>query len=137
MQPAEGSVFYCDTPIDIVVRFAVNEAISFLVCGFNIDRSFMYPLARADFNDVNGQTSLPKGEYLLRYRIPAGRLSNGEYTIVFDLAERGIRNYASDNSTLSFTVEISKKSSINIYNELMPQKSSIMRENWLVSCEKV
>jgi ABC-type polysaccharide/polyol phosphate transport system, ATPase component len=137
VQPAEGSVFYCDTPIDITVRFAVNEEISFLVCGFNIYSSFMYPLARADFNDVNGQTSLPKGEYLLRYRIPAGRLSNGEYTVVFDLAERGIRNYASDNSTLSFTVEISKNSSINIYNELMPQKSSIMRENWLVSCEKV
>lgn len=137
VRPVEGSVIYSDSPIDIIIRFVVNEEIPFLVCGFNIYSSFMYPLARADFNDVTGQTSLPKGEYLLRFRIPAGRLSNGDYTVVFDLAERGIKNYAPDNSTLSFTVEISKKSSINIYNELMPQKTSIMRENWLVSCERV
>lgn len=137
VRPVEGSVIYSDTPIDIIIRFVVNEEIPFLVCGFNIYSSFMYPLARADFNDVSGQTSLPKGEYLLRFRIPAGRLSNGDYTVVFDLAERGIKNYAPDNSTLSFTVEISKNSSINIYNELMPQKTSIMRENWLVSCERV
>ena len=137
VQPVDGSVFYCDTPIEIVVRFAVNQEISNLVCGFNIYSSFMYPLARADFNDVSGQTSLPKGEYLLRFRIPAGRLSNGEYTVVFDLAEKGIRNYAPEDSTLSFSMEVSKNSSINIYNELMPQKSSIMRENWLVSCERV
>lgn len=132
VSPAIGDTIFVDTPVDICYRIAVNQPVKDLVCGFNLYSSYNHPLARADYNDHDGRVSLPVGEYDFHFRIPAGRLSNGEYSVVFDVAERNIKNYASDKSVLSFSVEVSKDSMVNAYSEKMPIKYSIMRENWLV-----
>ena len=134
--PVTGSVFYTDSPIDVMMRVSINQPIPSLVCGFNLYSSYNYPLARADYNDIDGRTNLDVGEYEFHFRIPASRLSNGDYYIVFDVAEKNVKNYAPESSILSFSVEVDKSSNINIYGEKMPIKSSIMRENWLVGYHK-
>jgi lipopolysaccharide transport system ATP-binding protein len=133
--PATGDAIYVDTPVDIFYRVAVNQPVKSLVCGFNIYSSYNYPLARADYNDFDGRTNLPVGEYEFHFRIPGGRLSNGEYSVVFDIAEKNVMNYADTKSILSFSVELSKESKVNAFAEKMPIKYSIMRENWLVGYE--
>lgn len=135
VSPVTGDTVFVDTPIDIFYRIAVNQPVKDLVCGFNLYSSYNNPLARADYNDQDGRMTLPVGEYDFHFRIPAGRLSNGEYSIVFDVAERNIKNYADEKSVLSFSVELGKDSLVNAFSEKMPIKYSIMRENWLVGYE--
>lgn len=137
VKPHEGELIYPSTPIDIGFRVRVNENIGFLVIGFNLISSYQYPLARADFNDQDGQYSLPPGEYEFNFRIPANTLSNGNYKIELDVAEKAKRNYAGEESVLSFRVDIDEKSKVNAFNEDLNIKTSIIRENWLVGYSKV
>ena len=137
VSPSEGDNFYNDTAIDVTFRVRVNENIGSLVIGFNIYSSFQHPLARADYNDCDGRTSLEKGEYEFHFRIPAYTLSEGDYTIVMDVAEKKIRNYAGEETTLSFRVEINEKCNINAFSENIDIKSSIIRGMWLVEYNRV
>ena len=130
--PAQGTVVYSTTPVEIVFRVRVNQQVSHLVIGFNLMSSYQYPLARADYNDSDGVPSLPPGEYVFRFVIPSNTLSNGDYKIELDIAEKGVRNYAGDNTLLSFQVDINNESKINAFNEGGNYKTSIIRENWLV-----
>ncbi len=137
VSPAEGSVFYNSLPINIDFAIQINEHIPDLVVGFNLKSSFNYPLARADYNDLDGKATLEIGEYEFHFQIPANRLSDGEYTIVLDVAQRNIKNYAGEESVLTFKVEIDEKYKINAFSEPSPEKSSIIREPcWLLSYEK-
>lgn len=134
---SEGTVITPNTPIDIRFKVRVNRDILSSVVGFNIFSSYQHPLARADFNDLDGRVSLEKGEYDFHFRIPANTLSDGDYTVVFDIAERNVKNFAGEDTILSFKVNIDEKSKINIYSENMSIKSSIVREQWLVDYKKV
>ena len=137
VSPSEGNEFYYDSAIDVFFRVRVNENIGSLVIGFNIYSSFQHPLARADYNDVDGRTSLEKGEYEFHFRIPPFVLSEGDYTIVMDVAEKNIRNYAGEDTVLSFRVSVNEQSNINAFSENMDIKSSIVRGLWLVDYNKV
>lgn len=58
-------------------------------------------------------------------------MSNGEYTIVLDVAERNVKNYAGEETKLTFRVDIDKESNVNTFSENVDFKSSIIREMWL------
>ena len=137
VSPSEGDSILSNLPVDVRFKVKVNRDIPSAVVGFNIISSYQHPLARADFNDFDGRASLEKGEYDFHFRIPANTLSNGDYTLVFDIAERNVKNFAGEDSMLSFKVNIDERSNINIYSENMPIKSSIIREQWLVNYNKV
>ena len=131
VSPVSGSLIHPTTPIDVRFRIRVNEQIGHLVIGFNLYSSFKNPLARADYNDHDGLQTLPPGEYDFHFQIPANTLSDGEYTVVLDVAERNVKNYAGEESKLTFRVDIDDKSNINTFSENCDFKTSIIREMWL------
>ena len=133
VSPAKGDVIYSDTPIDVEFAIRINQFVPDLVVGFNLRSSFQYPLARADYNDVDGRKNLEPGEHIFHFRIPANSLSNGEYNIVMDVAERNEKNYAGEETLLTFNVEVASDSSINAFAEPYPEKTSIIREPWLMN----
>ena len=137
VRPRTGNLIYPITPIDIDLCVRINQPVNYLVIGFNLVSSFQYPLARADYNDGNGVYTLETGEYEFHFEIPANTLSNGEYKIEFDVAEKDVKNYAGEETVLTFRVDIDKSSKINVFNENMNIKTSIIRENWLVDYWKV
>ncbi len=137
VSPQNGSLIYHSTPIDVFFRVRVNCYVGFLVIGFNLMSSFQYPLARADYNDRDGLYSLDPGEYEFHFVIPANTLSNGDYKIEFDVAEKDVKNYAKEDTILSFRVDIDENSKVNAFNETISIKSSIVREHWLVGYKKV
>ena len=131
VSPATGSLVYPTTAVDVHFRIRVNENIGHLVIGFNLFSSFKHPLARTDYNDHDGIPTLAPGEYDFHFQIPANTLSNGEYTVVLDVAEKMIKNYAGEETKLTFRVDVDESSNINAFNENMDIKSSIIREMWL------
>jgi lipopolysaccharide transport system ATP-binding protein len=137
VSPSNGEAFYNDSAIDVRFRVRINENIGSLVIGFNIYSSFQHPLARADYNDVDGRASLDKGEYEFHFQIPAHTLSEGDYTIVLDVAERNVKNYAGEDTVLSFRVDLREDSHINAFSENVDFKSSIVRGLWLVDYNRV
>ena len=137
VSPQQGSLIFPSTPLDVVFRVRVNRRVGFLVIGFNLVSSFQYPLARADYNDRDGIYSLDPGEYEFHFVIPANTLSNGDYKIEFDVAEKDVMNYAKEDTALSFRVDIDENSKVNAFNETISIKSSIIREHWLVGYSKV
>jgi lipopolysaccharide transport system ATP-binding protein len=131
VSPATGSLVYPTTAMDIKFRIRVNTHIEHLVVGFNLYSSYQHPLARADYNDHDGRYTLSPGEYDFHFQIPANTLSNGEYTIVLDVAEKMVKNYAGEETKLTFRVDIDESSKVNTFSENMDIKSSIIREMWL------
>ena len=131
VSPVVGSLIYPTTPVDVCFRIRVNENVGHLVIGFNIYSSYKNPLARADYNDRDGVHTLPPGEYDFHFQIPASTLSDGEYTVVLDVAERNVKNYAGEETKLTFRVDIDEKSNINTFSENCDFKHSIIREMWL------
>ena len=90
---SDGNIFYNSSTIKIEFEICVKKHIPSLVIGFNLYSIFQYPLARADYNDENKKTSLEPGSYHFTFEIPPYTLSNGEYKIVFDVAERNVKCY--------------------------------------------
>ena len=137
VSPSYGDAIYPSTPIDVIFSVRVNSEIGNLVIGFNLQSSFQHPLARTDYNDLDGKYSLPIGEYEFHFRIPANTLSNGEYKIVLDIAEKNIKNYADESTILTFRVNMNSESNVNVFNEDTPIKSSIIREHWLMQYKRL
>ena len=137
VSPVEGHLIYPSTLVNVDFKIRVNEQVGHLVVGFNLYSSFKHPLARTDYNDRDGIQTLAPGEYELHFQIPAYTLSNGEYSIVLDLAEKGVKNYAEDTSKLTFRVDIDENSNINTFSENIDIKSSIIREMWLKDCKLI
>lgn len=135
--PTEGNIIYNSSDIVVEFRVTICQNIPSLVIGFNINSSYGHPLARADYNDRSGETSLNPGTYVFIFRIPPFRFSNGEYKIVFDIAIRNIKNYATSKSSLSFGVTNDPKAFGNVFCEDMIIKSSIMREDWFDKYEMI
>ena len=133
----EGNVFYNSSTITIIMEVCVIKNIPSLVIGFNLYSSYQTPLARADYNDDNNKASLSPGVYRFTFQIPPYTLSNGEYKIVFDVAERIRKCYTGEKSQLSFTVVQGEDGFGNAFSEDIQIKSSIIRERWLKKEEKI
>ena len=136
VRPLTGDTFYNSLPIEIQFKVRVVKNIGSLVIGFNLYSAFQYPLARADYNDIDGRTSLEPGEYVLTFVIPPYTLSNGDYKIMFDVAERNVKCYTTEKSQLSFSVVQGKDNFGNTFAENIPNKSSLFREKWLSRIER-
>lgn len=128
---SSDGIFYNSSTIQIKFEVCVVKRIPSLVIGFNLYSSFQYPLARADYNDENKKTSLEPGTYRFVFEIPSYTLSDGQYKIVFDVAERNVKRYTTDKSDLTFSVLQGEDCFGNVFAEEIPIKSSIVRENWL------
>ncbi len=132
-----GNIFRNSSPMRISFEVCVARRIPSLVIGFNIYSSFQYPLARADYNDENKETTLELGTYQFVYEIPPYTLSEGEYKIVFDLSVRNVKKYTTERSNLIFTVVQGEDSFGNVYSDTTPIKYSIVREKWLKEIKKI
>lgn len=130
---SDGNIFYNSSTIKIDFEVCVIRPIPSLVIGFNLYSSFQYPLARADYNDENQKVSLRPGTYHFIFEIPPYRLSNGDYKIKFDIAERNIKCHTSDNSNLCFSIIQGNDNFGNVFAENIPIKTSLFREKWLIS----
>lgn len=127
---SDGSIFYSHSSITIVLELTLKKQIPSLVIGFNLYSSFQSALARTDYNDENQLTSLSPGTYKLTFQIPPYSLSNGQYKIVFDLAERGVKCYTTELSNLTFTIVQGEECYGNVFAEDSIIKSSIFRPKW-------
>lgn len=128
---SEDGVVYNDKSIFVEFDIVVKSAIPSLVCGFNLYSVNQTPLARADYNDRNQKTTLPRGTYHLKFCIPPYTLADGDYSIQFDVAERNVKRYTTEKSVLTFNVQQGGSGFGNIFAERIPIKSSIIHEDWL------
>ena len=134
--PAIGDACYADVPMDIKFAVRVNEKVKELVIGFNIVSAFQQMLARADYNDIDGRKTLDPGEYEFHFQIPANTFSDGEYRIVFDIAEARVKDYVdAEKSSLTFEIVPNPNSQANVFCEHIPSKFSIIRGKWLQSIQ--
>lgn len=134
---SDGNMFYNSSEIFVEFEVIVGKKISSLVIGFNLFSSFQHPLARTDYNDREFVNYLEPGKYKFRFKIPSFTLSNGEYKIKFDIAERNVKNIATEKSNLFFNVVQDEKCFGNRFSENIDIKSSIIREDWLVDYIKL
>lgn len=134
---SSGDVFYNSSEITITFVVLISRQINSLVIGFNLFSSFQHPLARTDYNDKNHINTLQPGKYSFEFRIPKYTLSDGQYTIRFDIAERNVKNFATDKSYLTFNVVHDEKGFGNAFSENYDHKSSIIREDWLINYIKL
>ena len=137
VKPLSGESFYNSSPIQVRFEVCVVKKIASLVIGFNLLSSYQYPLARADYNDIDGQTSLKPGDYIFTFLIPSYTLSDGDYLIKFDVAERNVKCYTTELSNLSFNISNGNDNFGNVFAENIPSKSSIIRGKWLKCIEQV
>ena len=137
VKPLSGNLFYNSSPMQVQFEVCVVKNIGSLVIGFNLFSSYQYPLARADYNDIDGRTSLEPGDYIFTFVIPSYTLSNGYYLIKFDIAERNVKCYTTEASNLSFNICNGIDNFGNVFAEDISIKSSIIREKWLIGIEKV
>ena len=129
---SSNGAFYNDEAIVVDFTITLKRRVASFVCGFNVFSYYQYPLARADYNDRNHLTTLEPGTYRFVYEIPPYTLAIGEYTILFDVAERNVKRYTTENSRLSFTVQQKTGDGFgNVFSERTPQKSSLFCEDWL------
>ena len=132
-----GSVFQNSVPIYIELVVDVVAKINSLVIGFNLLSQYDYPLARADYNDINQLTSLDPGRYRILFEIPPYTLAPGSYKIAFDVAERNRRRYTTDKSALYFDVITGNDNFGYVFPDITPKKISILHEKWIKGMEKL
>ena len=126
----DGNLIFNNSSIQIDFTINVLKKIGSLVVGFNLYSQFDYPLARADYNDLDGRASLEPGRYTLSFEIPPYTLATGNYRIVFDVAEKRIRRYTTEKSNIFFSVEQGKDCYGNAFSESSTFKISLFRERW-------
>lgn len=134
---SDGAVFYPSSVVTVKMRVRINEVPRAQVLGFNVYSSYGYPIARTDYNEKSGAINVARGEYELTFEIPAYTFSTGEFRVVFDVAEAGVKNYAFEGTELSFDVVVDDKHVGNILNEEMAIKHSIIQPLWLKNMEKL
>ncbi len=136
IESSHGHCFHHSSEITVTINVKINTPAKRLVLGFNIVTPIENPIARCDFNDNNKITSLEPGYYTFTFKVPPYTFSDGEYHIVFDMAEADVKNYAPHDSTLTFEIIPDEEHFGNIYNELSPFKTSIIRQPWFVDYKK-
>ena len=91
VKSSDGDIYYNNSEIIIDFKVKVAKKVPSLVIGFNLYSSWGHPLARADYNDNNDLTTLGPGIYCFIFKIPPYTLSDGDYHVIFDVAERNIK----------------------------------------------
>ena len=134
---SDGSVCYTSSKLIISFEVSVVKKIPSLVIGFNVISAFQYPLARADYNNSDGRTTLAPGRYFFQFEIPPFTFAEGDYQIVFDVAERNVKCYTTDMSKLSFSVSQGPDSFGNVFSDSVSLKRSIIQEKWNVSFHSI
>ena len=137
VKPQVGEIISNSSSIVIQFQVCVVKKIGSLVIGFNLYSSYQYPLARADYNDIDGKTTLEPGDYSFTFIIPPYTLANGTYQIMFDVAERSVMCYTGEKSQLTFNVVQSEDNFGNIFSDFISTKNSIIREKWLTKIERI
>ena len=130
-----GQVAYSGSISSTIVK--IQGLVSCLVVGFNIYSIYGQPILRADYNDIDNVTTLSAGVYEFIFKIPAFTFSNGEYRVVFDVADLNVKNYATADTTLTFDVSVDKNHFGNIFNETNILKTSIIRSKWIQDYRKI
>lgn len=123
--------------LTVMMRVAVRSDIRRLVMGFNVYSSYGYPIARADYNDHDQVQTLPRGEYEIRFQIPAYTFATGEYRLVFDVADIDVKNYATSDTALTFEVSVGKQLFGNAFNENNSLKCSLLHSPWICGYNKL
>ena len=134
---SDGNIFYNSSTIQIVFEVSIKKRIPSLVIGFNIYSTYQHPLARADYNDEIPYSSLEPGIYSFVFEIPPYRLANGEYKIIFDVAEKNIKRYTTEQSNLTISILQGDDCFGNAFAENSMIKSSLFREKWLIKTERL
>lgn len=129
----EVAVFRNSQAIDIDFEVTIRSELNGLIAGFNLYSQYDYPLARADFNDVNHLTYLKPGKYNFSFRIPERTLAPGSYRISFDVAKRKQKRYTTPASDLYFDIVSEPYGFGNVYPNVMPIKNSLIHADWLTS----
>lgn len=138
VKSSDGDIYYNNSEITIDFKVKVAKKIPSLVIGFNLHSSWGHPLARADYNDNNDLTTLSPGIYCFTFKIPPYTLSDGDYHVIFDVAERNIKCYTTEKSSLSFTIVLGGTNGFgNRFCEQISIKSSLFRENWMVGFQMI
>ena len=137
LESSDGQVCYTSSKIIINLEVVVVVNIPSLVIGYNIVSSYQYPLARADYNNIDGRKTLDPGIYQFRFEIPPYTLAEGDYQIAFDFAVRNVKCYSTELSKLSFSVSQGDKSFGNIFADSVSLKRSIIQEKWDVKWRKL
>ena len=137
LESSDGQVCYTSSKIIINLEVVVVVYIPSLVIGYNIVSSYQYPLARADYNNIDGRKTLDPGIYQFRFEIPPYTLAEGDYQIAFDVAVRNVKCYSTELSKLSFSVSQGDKSFGNIFADSVSLKRSIIQEKWDVKWRKL
>ena len=137
LESSDGQVCYTSSKIIINLEVVVVVNIPSLVIGYNIVSSYQYPLARADYNNIDGRKTLDPGIYQFRFEIPPYTLAEGDYQIAFDVAVRNVKCYSTELSKLSFSVSQGDKSFGNIFADSVSLKRSIIQEKWDVKWRKL
>lgn len=132
-----GSVHLNSVSINIELEVNVVKKINSLVIGFNLLSQYDYPLARADYNDMNQYTTLAPGKYRFRFEIPPYTLAPGSYKIAFDVAERNRRRYSTEKSELSFDVITGSDNFGYVFADITPKKISVIHEKWMQGMEQL
>jgi len=134
---SNDNLIYNSSIIKIQFKIKIIENISSLVLGFNIYSFFGHPVARADYNDKNRIKTLTPGEYSISFLIPSNTLATGKYCVKFDVAKPFVKNFATEESDLYFTVlpddtfgNIFSSSNSIIHN-------SLIRQNWFYHIDKL
>lgn len=138
VKSSDGDIYYNNSEIIIDFKVKVAKKVPSLVIGFNLYSSWGHPLARADYNDNNDLITLGPGIYCFIFKIPPYTLSDGDYHVIFDVAERNIKCYTTEKSSLFFTiVQRGTNGFGNRFCEQISIKSSLFRENWMVGFQMI
>ena len=133
----KGSVFYTSQPLHIEMDIKISAELSSLIIGFNIYSQYGYPLARADFNDKTPITKLTNGLYRFIFTIPAQTFAQGNYKIVFDVAQQKKRKYSTSASDLYFEMVNEYGGFGTLYPNKLQYKNSIIRADWFTSIQRI
>jgi lipopolysaccharide transport system ATP-binding protein len=133
----DDSIFYSQDVLELGIHFCAHIDFKDLVIGFNIFSSIGSPLVRVLYNDYNNQVVLEKGNYHVKFHIPANTLAPGNYRLSFDFAIPHVKKLNSNESDLIFEVNGNLDGSGNRYFvQGNSEYNSLIRPNWFHSITK-
>lgn len=133
-----SSGIYSNTePVYIEFEVVIKKKLPALVIGFNLFSQYDYPIARADFNDVNKEYSLEPGDYSFKFEIPAKTLASGNYKIVFDVSQTKGTKRSTEKSNLYFDIIQGAGQFGRQFSNVRPLFNSLIRADWLKSITRI
>lgn len=127
----EKSFFLNSSNLKIQLEVVVKNKIPNLVIGLNLLSQFGSPIIWADYNAINNITTLDPGKYIFNFEIPSDTLMKGNYTVQFNLSQKGVRNFSNKTSNLHFKIRNDHKIGGPIYNSQNPIVTSLIKGKWI------